>query len=170
MENTNNLWYKKWYMIVMYTFIGLIIIGIIIPETVVENETHPITNNIKEQTYINYEDLKKESVISLLESSSYNYDVIRVIVDYNDIIGNYAGVGMIAKGEKSVDIAKQIGAGLGALFGTWNNKDYYLVSLNNYVEICTFVIDGITTENFMNGEISSIELILNLQSECHPTN
>lgn len=128
---------------------------------------------IEKESYENIEltdDLKKEIIILTLESSPYNYNVVRVVTDYDKMLGNYASIGMIAKGKTTSDIASQVGTGIGTLYGIWDDKNYYIVALNNYVDICTFGIDGDITRNFMNGKISDTEYFLNLQSVCNPVN
>ena len=133
-----------------------------------EEDNNQLGNTEYEKDIELSDDLKKELAILLLESSPYDYSVIRIVLDYSQELGNYASIGMISKGETTVEVAEQVGAGLGALYGNWNNKDYYAVALNNYIEICTFAVDGVTTKNFMDGKISDIELFLNLQSICIP--
>lgn len=114
------------------------------------------------------DELKKLSVKIVLEQ--YGYSVIKVEDLYDNIFGDYAGVGMYAGGNTEIQIAAQIGAGFGALYGVYPDEDYYMVSLNNYVNICGFGIDDFIMKRYISGELSGIQLLSSIDSTCAPVN
>ncbi len=106
---------------------------------------------------------KKLTVKSVLEI--YGYSVIRVDEGYLNSGSSYASVTMFSKGT-SEEIPTQIGRGIGAVYGAWQDKEWYGVALNNGVVVCSFVIEGDKARDYMNKKINDIQLVSSIVSDC----
>ena len=116
------------------------------------------------------DNINKEGIVETT-LMTYNYVVEDVIIDSNDLLGSYASVTMISEGETNKDICEQVGAGLGTLYGVWDDKDYYFVNLvDNTLHdrplVCTYMIDGITLTSYMNDLITISDMVKHLEREC----
>ena len=121
--------------------------------------------NIKTVSY-NDETVSETTLITqLLESRPYNYEVISVEEDYEQVLGNYAKVVMYAEGTET-ELYSQLGAGYGAMYGAWEDeKDYYMVGLVTE-EVCMFGVDSEVLKKFLNDEINEYELMGNIITAC----
>ena len=160
----------------MNTKIKVLIVTVLVASfmfaLVVAGLSEPDVVNNEERLYSSSEkltDVEEEGVVktTLL---MYGYDVVNVEADYDVVLGNYVVVGMISEGKTNKDINEQVGAGLGALYGVYDNKDYYIVALkydfNNENDIiCSYGIDGNVLTDYFNEEISTVEMVEYLKRE-----
>ena len=114
---------------------------------------------------------KKEVVKKTL--NMYDYGVVNIILDSNSVLGNYVIVGMFSEGETEEDVNTQIMIGFGVLYGVWDDKDYYIVSLKEYNMddsdnnvVCSYGIDAETITDYMSEKITATEMILVIEKEC----
>ena len=156
-DKKKTIW-KRWYMIVLYCFIGLMIIGSLLldsnnnsqPQQTEQKVTTPSLNYNADTQKIKSELQNQEYTVQNVEfnKNSDGYYVLQVMIDTK---GNY---------DKEV---------LDAYKSMYNNAvaDYYLVEISDF-EIQSawyFTAKRKTLEDFFSGKISEDEYIKQVESE-----
>ena len=125
--------------------------------------------NIKEEKeVVSYEDkvetISYEDKIEIVLESD-GYDVLLV---EQGIYNNLEGAVVLMKAEfvDESDGFVQLGAGFGALYGAWPNKEVYGVGMQNSQQTCMFMSMGNDLRSLMNHEITSVEFVSKLVTQC----
>ena len=153
--------------------IGAVVVLIILISLIPDNEPTPEPTT---PTEIDPELDNKVLIISYLESEQGgDYNVLDVEVEHSNVLGNYVLVKMYSDDLElsQYDLASdetymQLGLALGSLYGVWEDKDYYVVELTDYENICIYTMDGDIHSSYMNDEITAEEWFIHLTSTCVP--